>query len=392
MKKLSLTVIGFYLGILAAFSQGTDTAYKSRKLSLEEVNFVSGYYHQAGVHSAVTGGIGTEKLSDIANTIDLKLSKYSKRGLKHNINFELGIDHYSSASSDKIDPSTISSPSYSDTRFYPSLGWAIQNEAKRSSIGLTASLSTEYDYKSKGLALQFSKGSKDNSREFAAKVQAYFDQWTVIYPVELRTGGREKEGHSPRNSYSASLSFSQIVNTNLQLLLIAEPTYQEGLLATKYQRVYLQDGKVRTEELPDTRIKIPVGLRANYFIGDRFILRSFYRFYRDDWGLQAHTAELEIPIKVTAAFSISPFYRYYTQNPVDYFAPYQQGRIGQQFYTSDYDLSAFHSSSVGAGVRVVPPGGLFGIENFHSAELRYGYYKRSDGLSANQVTLHLQLK
>src|SRR5881398_2917555 len=131
MRKLTLTAIGMYLGILSAFSQTSDSSqYKNRKLQLDEVNFVSGYYHQDGNNSAVTGGIGTEKLTDFANTIELKLSKYDRKFRKHNFSFEVGIDHYTSASSDKIDPHTISSASMSDTRFYPSASWSIQNEKR----------------------------------------------------------------------------------------------------------------------------------------------------------------------------------------------------------------------------------------------------------------------
>src|SRR5512141_594020 len=117
MRKLSLTVIGMYVTILSAFSQNTNdsSAYKNKKLTLDEINFVSGYYHQDGNNSAVTGGIGSEKLTDFANTIELKFSKYDNKFRKHSLNFELGVDHYSSASSDKIDPYTISSPSHADT-------------------------------------------------------------------------------------------------------------------------------------------------------------------------------------------------------------------------------------------------------------------------------------
>src|SRR5881398_1415028 len=99
MRKLSLTAIGMFLSILAAFSQSSDSAYKSKKLTLDEVDFVSGYYHQNGDNSAVTGGIGTEKLSDFANTIDLKMTKYKTPSLAHHWNFEIGVDHYTSASS-----------------------------------------------------------------------------------------------------------------------------------------------------------------------------------------------------------------------------------------------------------------------------------------------------
>src|SRR5215203_5630718 len=149
MRKLTLTVIGMYVGMLAAFSQNTpDSSYKKRKLDLEEVNFVSGYYHQEGNHSAVTGGVGTEKLSDFANTIDLKLSKFDHKSRKHTLGFEFGIDHYTSASSDKVDPNSISSASYTDTRIYPSVNWSVHNAKKRTTVGLTTSFSSEFDYKS----------------------------------------------------------------------------------------------------------------------------------------------------------------------------------------------------------------------------------------------------
>lgn len=387
-----------YIGILSAFSQNTlqDSAYKNRKLRLEEINFVSGYYHQNGNNSAVTGGIGTEKLTDFANTIELKLSKYDSRLRKHSLNFELGVDHYSSASSDKIDPHTISSASMSDTRIYPSVAWSIQNEQRGTTFGFNASFSNEWDYRSVGIGSSFTKASRNNNREFTAKVQAYFDQWSVIYPIELRINGTRGEGgisgNSPRNSFSASLNYSQVINQRLQLLFVIEPAYQNGLLATKYQRVYFTDGSMKAETLPSQRFKIPVGIRANYFLGDKIIIRSLYRYYQDNWGLKAHTLELETPVKLTPFLSVSPFYRFYAQNAVPYFAQYAQHSPSATYYTSDYDLSKFTSNYLGANLRIVPQKGVFGIQHLNSLEVRYGHYIRSNGLNSNQVTLHLGFK
>lgn len=388
-----------YLGILSSFSQAgnTDsTAYKPRKLHLDEINFVSGYYRQDGNHSAVTGGIGTEKLTDIANTLEVKISKYDKKLRKHSIGLELGVDHYSSASSDKID-FAMSSASSSDTRFYPTLSWSVLNDVKGTTFGLNASMSKEFDYKSAGFGASFSKRSKDRNREFSAKLQTYFDKWSVIYPVEFRvgfpnTGSNGISGHSPRKSYTLSLGLSQVINQKLQLVFVAEPTLQDGLLATKYQRVYFKDGSEQPENLPDKRIKIPVGIRANYFAGDRFILRAFYRYYQDDWGMNAHTFELETPVKITPFISVSPFYRYYTQNEIDYFAAYREQDLGAKYFTSDYDLSTLNSSFFGANFRIIPAHGVFGIKAFNNLELRYGHYMRSDKLKADQISLHLQFK
>lgn len=404
MRKLSLSVIGVYLGILSAFSQNPDSSqYKTRQLHLDEVNFVSGYYHQDGNHSAVTGGIGTENLTDFANTIDLKLSHYDSKFRKHSYSFELGVDHYTSASSDKIDPYTISSASRSDTRVYPSVGWSLQNEQKGTTVGLTAAYSKEYDYRSFGIGGYFTKTSKDNNREFTVKAQAFLDTWKVIYPIELLppgygTGAHETRGggghldYIARNSYNASLSYSQVINQQLQILLIAEPTFQKGLLATKYQRVYFTDGNERVENLPNERFKVPIGIRANYFMGSRVILRTFYRYYQDNWGLRAHTAEIELPVKITPFFSVSPYYRFYTQNGIDYFGPYGSHSPSEQYYTSDYDLSKFNSNFVGANFRFVPEKGVFRIQHWNSLEIRYGHYMRNNGLHSDQLTLALGFK
>src|SRR6476620_3071080 len=145
MKKICLSVVGLFITLFASFGQGAPDSsnYKPRKLTFDEANLVSSYYKQDGNNSAVTGGIGTEKLTDISNTIDLKFVRWNKKDVKQTLQVELGVDHYTSASSDKIDPHTVSSASSADTRIYPSLAWSIQNEQKRTTLGLNTSFSNE---------------------------------------------------------------------------------------------------------------------------------------------------------------------------------------------------------------------------------------------------------
>ena len=85
MKKVLLS-IGFVASLLTgAYGQtkpsNESSVYEKRKLKLEEVNLVSSYYLQDGNNSAVTGGVGTEKLWDFANSIDVKLTKFDKKFL-----------------------------------------------------------------------------------------------------------------------------------------------------------------------------------------------------------------------------------------------------------------------------------------------------------------------
>lgn len=397
MKRLFLSVIGMYISILAAFSQskqGADSStYRSRKLSLEEANIVSSYYSQDGNNSAVTGGIGSEKLSDIANVIDLKVSRYDKRNRKHIFTGEIGIDHYTSASSDKIDPKTISSASHADTRFYPSFGWTMENETKGTTIGAGISYSSEFDYQSFGVNLNFAQKTRNKNGEFAAKLQAYIDQVSLIYPVELRNGSfHDDYPTTGRNTFSGGISWSQIINKNLQILLDGEVIYQQGYLGLPFHRVYFNDNSEHVENLPSIRLKIPLGIRANYFIGDKFILRTWYRKYHDDWGINSNAVQIETVFKLNPFLSITPFYRFYHQSGADYFAPYQVHTPTDEFYTSNYDLSKFNSSFFGAGFRMAPPGGVFKLKHFNSLELRYGHYQKTNGMSANIVSMNLGFK
>ncbi|MDB5198412.1 MAG: hypothetical protein JWO92_375 [Chitinophagaceae bacterium] len=397
MRKLSLAVIGMYIGVLSAFSQTTtdSSAYKNKKLKPAEINFVTGYYHQDGNLSPVTGGIGTEKLSDFATTIELKLNKYDNKNRKHDVSFELGIDHYTSASSDKIDPQTISSASHADTRIYPSASYTITNEQKGNAVSFNGSFSNEYDYTSIGFGTGFTKTSKDKNTEFGIKLQAYLDNLKVILPIEMRTVTQGRDNNYPsasRNSYSGSLTFSQSLTQRLQLSLMLDLIYQSGYLSTPFHRIFFANGAETNEKLPSSRFKIPAGLRLNYFLGDKFIIRSYYRFYHDDWGLTASTFNIELPVKLTPYLSISPFYRYYSQNGVKYFAPYKSHSASELFYTTDDDLSKFNSNFYGAGIRFSPSGGNPGLKHLNNLELRYGHYNRTDGLNSSIITLALNFK
>ncbi len=440
MKKICLTVIGLYLLFLHAFSQSitidstidfypqkrikdTTGSYKVKHLRLDEISIVSSYYTQNGNHSAVTGGIGTEQVTDLSNGIDLKFVSVDKGEHKHTFTTGFGFDHHTSASAAYVNKSGASKTG--GTRIYPSIDWTTENEKKGSSFGLGTYYSTEYNYKSFGADIHLSQKTNDKNGEFSAKGQAYFDKVTMILPSELipapitivapsgtttittasgrttvlSTGGQivsttagKHIPTSPRNTFTASLSYSQIINTKLQLAFLLDAVTQSGYLGLPFHRVYFSNGKDTVENLPSSRFKLPIGIRANYFMGDNIILRSYYRFYTDDWGLSSHTVSLEVAIKITPFFSVSPFYRYYQQTAANYFAPYEAHTANEKYYTSNYSLSAFQSNYFGAGIRVAPPNGVFGWQGLNSLEMRYGHYSQTTDLVSDVISFEFKFK
>ena len=175
-------------------------------------------------------------------------------------------------------------------------------------------------------------------------------------------------------------------------MFIADLITQQGYLSLPFHRVYLDDDSVNQEKLPDTRLKIPLAVRASYFFGDNIIIRAYYRYYSDDWNLKSHTADLEIPVKLSQSLSLSPFYRYYTQTAIKYFDAYKQHSAADQYYTSNYDLSGFNSSFIGMGMKFTPPKGVFGIKHFNTLELRYGHYSRTTNMVSNIISLNIKYK
>ncbi|UKB86035.1 DUF3570 domain-containing protein [Chryseobacterium sp. MEBOG06] len=396
MKKIVMSIWAL-LGFISLKAQENSNTAHSKKLSFEEANLVSSYYHQDGNNSAVTGGVGSEKLTDLSNMIDVTMVKYDSKQRKNKLNLSVGVDHYTSASSDMIDLKANSSASHADTRIYPALQWSRENENKGSPLFGGISFSTEFDYQSYGANIGFAQKTGNRMGEFTAKFQTYLDQVKLIPPIELRTGnstggGHENYGTSGRNTFALSLAYSQIINQNFQVEFMTDAVQQTGFLSLPFHRVYFTDGFVHQEALPDKRFKLPLGVRANYFLGDKFILRTYYRFYTDSWGIRSNTLSIEAPVKISPFVSISPFYRYYSQKGTKYFAPYEQHTAFDDYYTSNYDLSTFNRNFYGAGIRLSPKNGLSGIERMNMLEIRYGHYTKSVGMSSDIISLNLRFR
>lgn len=431
MKK-ALSILLLCIVFFANGQQQDSTAvgFKKRVLETTEVDFLFSYYKQDGIHSAVSGGSGTENLTDVTAAIVVAMPLSDDEVLTADI----GISAYSSASSSNINPFDSSTPnpwqsssgaSQSDQLTSLALSYSASSDDRNTIWNAHVSASVEYDYSSIGFGGGITKEFNDKNTEVSLSASAYLDTWKPIYPKELQdfknngdnlNGGifdyftitgntaynpSQFEFHKDkkRNSYSASLSLSQVINKKLQASVFMDVLQQQGLLSTPYQRVYFKDVSASfinnfqlandIERLPDSRFKLPIGARLHYYINERFVLRTYYRFYSDNWGIQSHTASIELPIKLTDRFTVFPMYRYYTQTASDYFAPINTHLSSDRYYTSDYDLSAFDANQYGFGVNYTDifTGAKiwkFGLKNI---DFRYNHYDRSDGLQADIASL-----
>lgn len=414
MQKQIVTNIMLLLSILVmAQEKTTDTIFKKRVLEKAEVDFLMSYYTQDGNHAAVTGGKGTEELTDITPTFIVAIPLNDDDVLTADV----GISAYTSASSSNINPfdgNQTASPwiessgaSGADVWVNGNFDYSHSSDDRNTIWGANLSIASEYDYFSVGFGGHIAKLFNEKNTEVSLKLNAYIDTWNPQYPIELRAGFTAPAGYTSsytefdklgRNTYSLSASISQILTKKLQGSLFFDVVQQKGLLSAPHQRVYFSDVTDYfiedfhladdVERLPDSRFKLPIGVRLNYFINEYVTLRSYYRLYTDNWGISSNTVELELPVKITRSFTAFPSFRYYTQTQADYFAPYNQHLSVSEYYTSDYDLSKFNSTQFGFGLRYTDVFTKFKLYKFglKSVDVKYSNYNRTDGLGANIVS------
>ena len=78
-----------------------------------------------------------------------------------------------------------------------------------------------------------------------------------------------------------------------------------------------------------------------HFPGAHGTLQADYRFFRDDWGIRAHTLEVAWQHEVNERWSVRPALRYYTQSAADFYSPVVPTRPPPAILSSDQRLSAF---------------------------------------------------
>ncbi|NNJ89133.1 MAG: DUF3570 domain-containing protein [Eudoraea sp.] len=428
-KRLYFILIGSLVLVSLNTLEAQET-YKKRVLEVAEVAFLSSYYTQDGSNAAVSGGIGTEDLTDATGTFVVSIPLNDDDVLT----VDAGISAYTSASSSNVNPFDGSGPadafqassgaSGNDIWSNLTLGYSHNSDDRNTIWTAKLAVATEYDYFSLGLGGSFTRLFNEKNTELGINTNIYLDKWNAIYPTELRpfiSGGdgindpffsvntiSGNPNYDPsftafdqenRNSYSLGVNLSQILSKKLQGALIADLVLQEGLLSTPFQRVYfgdVADSFIQNfqladdiERLPETRWKVALGGRLNYYLNEIVVIRSYYRYYSDDWGIRSHTANLEIPVKISDSFTLYPSYRYYTQTAADYFAAYEENLSSDIFYTSDYDLSEYNANQFGMGITYTDIFTNLRIWKIglKQIDLKFDHYERNSGLAANIASL-----
>ncbi len=113
-----------------------------------------------------------------------------------------------------------------------------------------------------------------------------------------------------------------------------------GYLDDPYKIVPVGTGTM-PDHRPDSRSRRAVVGKYGHYYTSRAALRTSYRYYWDDWGIKAHTLDIDFDQHVGARWLVSPRLRLYTQTAASFYASSLPSP--ETYMSADYRLSSFNS-------------------------------------------------
>jgi hypothetical protein len=157
--------------------------------------------------------------------------------------------------------------------------------------------------------------------------------------------------------------------------------YSDGFLSDPYKLAWVQDlSNTVPDARPDNRQAWVFNAKLRQYLeGTQSALAVDYRYYYDDWKINAHTLELTWHQPLPDDWRVSPSLRWYSQSRAYFYAPYYSAPRDDGLASSDYRLSPFGALSARVDV------------NKSIAKLNLGggveYYKADADFALKQVNV-----
>jgi len=166
-------------------------------------------------------------------------------------------------------------------------------------------------------------------------------------------GGRTTTWLGTADHRNWQASVSQILTRNLLMALNVETDESDGYLQSPYRtaRYLTFDGTVGAEAqiTPNTRTGNAASLQLKYYLPWHAALDGSYRYYRDTWGIRAHTIGAGYTQPLFGDWSLDCNVRYYRQTAADFYGDLFPFQDSQNFLSRDRELATFHDLSLGIG-------------------------------------------
>ncbi len=226
---------------------------------------------------------------------------------------------------------------------------------KRNEWGFGVSYSEEDDFKSTETSLSYLHYLDENKNQsISAGVSVQGNESYFYFDEEWKD----------MDIWNTEITFTQIFTPQTLAQITFFRSQQSKALTNPYQTVIRRVNEAdaaqspiyryyRAREVrPDEKNQSGIALYGISELKKGLIVHGNYRYYKDDWDIQSHTAELKSFYNVLNNVRLAPMIRYYTQSEASFWKDRQGDFMFSEdgYATSDDRLGEFDSWTFGFGV------------------------------------------
>jgi Protein of unknown function (DUF3570) len=220
-------------------------------------------------------------------------------------------------------------PSFKDTR--TALAFSLERPfgaGRRLALG--ANVSSEYDFQSLGAsaAMAVDLNDKNTTLSFGLAFEADRIKAVGGAPLGLRPAfgaTAARSGGESRNVVDLLFGVTQVMNRQWVTQLNLGLGRGSGYHSDPYKVLSVVDGgsglvtgdRYVYEQRPDARTRTSLFWQNKVHLREDVIDAS-YRFYRDDWGITAHTLDFRYRYELGRGLYLEPQWRWYRQSAADF--------------------------------------------------------------------------
>lgn len=237
-------------------------------------------------------------------------------------------------------------------------------------LSLSSNLSAEHDFTSLSLSSGFAQDFNDKNSTWSLGVSAEFDQIRpeggVLAELKPAFGSSTRlSGSDNRRVVDLLAGLTQVMSRGWLMQASYNLGKSTGYHSDPYKVLSILDGnglltgdQYVVESRPRARLRHSLNLQSKWHLTQDVVDLS-YRYYRDDWGLRAHTLDARYRMELGGGLYLEPHARYYRQNAADFYRTWlTEGRdyssSGSQSLlanaSADTRLAAFNANTLGVKI------------------------------------------
>ncbi|HUP91991.1 MAG TPA: DUF3570 domain-containing protein [Solimonas sp.] len=328
---------------LAALSQAALTlpAFAAPEV---QTDYLYSNYHEQDIPAGQSARGRDETRYDIQSHLFRVIAPFDEQSLGLNLTYE----SMSGASPWFVTPATdgrpvqvMSGPSIEEKRIDAQATWSMPLGVTLT--GFTLGYSTEDDYRALNGGLEVQLDNEDRTLTWTGGLGYSADQLRPTVGPSSPNVIREAD----KDTLTAYGGAALVLDPATVVQASVGYARNDGYLSDPYKLAWIESqSNTVPDRRPDGRQAWTVSAKLRHHLAaPNAALHLDYRYYHDDWDVDAHTMDLAWHQVLAGSWRVTPALRWYSQSRAFFYAPYYGSMPADGYVSSDYRLSPYGAVS-----------------------------------------------